>query len=72
MRRKNRFHKETKLDEILSYPNGEEILAKYHLPCLGCPFVALEVGTLQIGEVCKMYGIDEKKLLKELNEKIKK
>ena len=61
--------KDTILAEILKYPGVEKTLAKYNLPCLGCPFAKLEMENLKIGEVCKMYGIDLKGLLKELNKK---
>lgn len=63
----------TTLAEILKIPEAEKILAKYNLPCLSCPFANLEMDAthppphLKIGEVCKMYGINLKKLLKDLN-----
>lgn len=59
--------KDTTLAEILDKPEAEKILAKYNLPCLGCPFAKFEIENLKIGEVCKMYNIDLKNLLKELN-----
>jgi len=62
--------KDTLLSKILKYPKVKEILAKYNLPCLGCPMAAFEMGALKIGEVCKMYNIDLKKLLKELNKNV--
>ena len=58
------------LAEILEKPELVKILAKYNLPCLSCPFAKSEMENLKIGEVCKMYGIDVKKLLKELNKLI--
>jgi len=58
---------DTTLAEILKYSEAEKILAKYNLPCLGCPFAKFEMENLKIGEVCKMYNIDLKNLLKELN-----
>jgi len=64
---KNRVTEETTLSEILERPKGKKILAKYNLPCLGCPMTAFEMGTLKIGEVCKIYNIDLKNLLQELN-----
>ena len=64
--------KETTLAEILNYSNSREILAKYNLPCLTCPMAKFEIENLKIGDVCQLYGIDSKKLLKELNEKLKK
>ena len=58
----------TTLAELLKNPEAEKILIKYNLPCLGCPFAKMEMENLKIGEVCKMYGIDSKNLIKELNE----
>ena len=59
--------KETKLSVILKNPESQEILVKYKLPCLGCAFAHMEMDKLKIGEVCEMYGLDLKGLLKELN-----
>lgn len=64
--------KDTTLAEILKIPGTEEILAKYNLPCLWCPMAKFEAQNLKIGQVCKIYNIDVEKLLKELNQKIKK
>ena len=64
--------KDTTLAEILKNPEVEKILAKYNFPCLSCPFAELEMENLKIGEVCQMYGIDLEKLLRELNETLKK
>ena len=66
-----KIDKDTTLAEILKFPEAEKVLAKYNLPCLGCPFAKFEMENLKIGEVCKMYGIDLKGLLKELNEKLR-
>jgi len=63
---------DTTLAEILKKPEAEKILAKYNLPCLGCPFAKLEMENLKIGEICRMYGIDIENLLKELNKIYKK
>lgn len=59
--------KDTTLAEILEIPGAENILAKYNLPCLFCPMAKLEMDKLKIGQICEMYKIDSKKLLKELN-----
>ncbi len=63
----DKITKDTTLFEILEYPKAEEILAKYKVPCLGCPFAAQEMKKLKIGEVAKMYNIDLSGLLKDLN-----
>ncbi len=64
---KDKITKETALAEILRVPGAEKILAKYNLPCLSCPFAEIEIENLKIGDICKMYNIDLRKLLKELN-----
>lgn len=64
---KNKINKETTLAEVLKNKGAEEILAKYSLPCLSCPMAKFEMEKLKIGEVCEMYGVDLKNLLKELN-----
>lgn len=55
------------LEQILEKPGAEEILHKFSVPCLGCPMAKFEMTELKIGDVCKMYGIDLKKLLIALN-----
>lgn len=55
-----------KLSELLENPKAIEVLVKYNLPCLGCPFAQMEMDKLKLGEICKMYKIDLKSLLKEL------
>ena len=59
----------TTLAEILELEGAEKILVKYNLPCLTCPFAKMEMDQLKIGQICEMYGIDLKALLKELNKK---
>jgi hypothetical protein len=63
--------KNSTLAEVLAASGAEKILAKYKLPCLTCPFAQLEIDVLKIGEVCKLYGIQLEKVLKELNDKVK-
>ncbi len=62
-----KFTKDSILADILENPGSQEILAKYNLPCLTCPFAKMEMEKLKIGEVCQQYGIDTDNLLKELN-----
>ena len=61
--------KDTTLSEVLKVPKAEEILAKHNVPCLTCPFAKIEMEKLKIGDICKMYGLDLDKLLKDLNKK---
>ena len=63
----NKITEDTTLAEILKHPKAEEILSKYNLPCLHCPMAVYEIGTLKIGKVAKMYNLDIKNLLKDLN-----
>jgi hypothetical protein len=59
--------KNTTLEEILKIKGAEDVLAKFNLPCLSCPMASFEMGRLKIGEVAKVYSLDLKNLLKELN-----
>lgn len=59
---------DTTLAEILKLPEAKKILEKYNLPCLSCPFAKIEAEEMKIGQICQMYGIETKKLLKELDE----
>jgi hypothetical protein len=65
-----KFTKDTILAEVLEKKGAEEILAKYNLPCLTCPMARFEIENLKLGEVCKMYKINFKKLLEELNKNL--
>jgi len=69
---KPKVSEDTSLAEILKIPRADKILAKYNLPCLTCPFAKLEMEKLKIGDICKMYKINLKNLLKELNKIYKK
>lgn len=57
----------TTLAELLDNSKAIEILKKYNLPCLGCPFAKEEIENLKIDQVCKMYNINFQDLLKDLN-----
>jgi len=65
-RRIMKITKDTILADLLENLKAREILAKYNLPCLDCPMAQYEMKSLKIGQVCKMYNIDIKKLLKEM------
>jgi len=58
---------ETTLSEILKHSHTEEVLKKHKVPCMSCPFSSMEMESLKIGDVAKMYGIDLKGLLNDLN-----
>jgi len=67
-----KINKETTLDELLKDPKMVEVLAKYNLPCLSCPFAKMEMENLKIGDVCKTYGVDCKNLIEDLSKACKK
>ena len=57
----------TTLEKIIEKKGGGKILTKNGVPCLSCPMAQFEIDKLKIGDVCKMYGLNLKKILKELN-----
>ncbi len=57
----------TTLKEILENSKSEKILAKHRVPCLSCPMASFELGELEIGKVAKLYELDLRAILKELN-----
>ncbi|UZE94355.1 MAG: DUF1858 domain-containing protein [Candidatus Pacearchaeota archaeon] len=50
------------------YPESAEIFFKHGMMCVGCPFAMQE--TIEQG--AKVHGISTKKLIEELNKKLKK
>jgi len=66
-----RIDSNTKISEILKRKELVKILEKYNFPCLSCPFAKVEMENLKLGQVCKMYNIDEKRLIRELNKNLK-
>lgn len=61
---KQKFNKDTTLEEVIKF---EDILHKHGVPCITCPYAKMEMDKLTLGEICKMYGLDLKSLLEELN-----
>ena len=57
----------TTLLKILELKGAEKVLAKHGVPCISCPMAKFELDQLEIGQVCKMYGLNLKEILKELN-----
>ena len=55
------------LEKIIEKRGAAKILAKNGVPCLSCPMAQFEIDKLKIGDVCKMYGLNLKKIIKELN-----
>jgi len=56
------------LKKILEINGADEILFKYSVPCMSCPMASFEIGELEIGQVCKMYGLPLKDILSELKD----
>lgn len=61
--------KDATLSEIIAINGSEKILTKHGVPCVTCPYAKMEMDKLKIGEICKMYGINIKGLLEDLNKK---
>jgi len=59
----------TTLSDILKIEGAKTMLSKYQLPCLHCPMASMEMENLKIGDICRMYGIDAKSLLEDMNKK---
>lgn len=57
----------TTLEKIFGSKESAEILTKHGVPCMVCPYASFELDKLEIGEVCKMYKLDLKAILKDLN-----
>lgn len=69
MARKEKITKKMTFTEVLEkHPDSAPIFFKHGMTCIGCPFAAQE--TIEQG--AKAHGIDPKKLIIELNKKIKK
>ena len=64
---KQKITKDTVLEKVLELKGAENVLSKHSVPCLHCPMAQMELNTLKLGQICKNYGIDLEKLLKELN-----
>ena len=64
---KNMITEKTTLDKILETKKGRSVLEKYDVPCLSCSMASKEIHLLKIGEVAKMYDLDIKNILKDLN-----
>jgi hypothetical protein len=67
MSKKDIINKETVLGDIVKLKGSDKVLHDNRVPCITCPMAKMEMDTLKVGQICNMYGLDEKKLLKELN-----
>lgn len=68
---KKMFNEKSTLKQVLEHKDGTKLLAKYHVPCLGCSFAQYELEFLKLKDIENAYGIDLKGLLEELNGKKK-
>ena len=59
---------ESTLSEILETEEGEEILLKHGIPCLGCPLMGAEASEISIEEVSNKYGLELEKIIADLNQ----
>ena len=57
----------TTLAKIVEKKGADEILNENGVPCLSCPMSQFEIDKLEIGKVCKMYGLNLKKILEQVN-----
>ena len=62
-----KISQDTVLSEIYKIKGGEEILKNLGVPCVTCAFAAFEMDQLKIKDICDMYGLDTKKIIKEIN-----
>ena len=65
--KKSKITKDSTLEEVLNVKGAEQVLSKFEVPCLSCPMAKYEIGVLKLEDVCKAYGLDLKKILKELD-----
>ncbi len=64
-----KINKEMKIEEVLQkYPETMEVFMKHGFHCIGCAAASFE----NIVDGAAVHGIDADKLIKELNDKIKK
>lgn len=57
----------TKLGKILEIKGAENVLHKNNVPCVTCPYMAMEINKLTLGYICQAYELDLDKILKDLN-----
>ena len=67
----NLISKDTVLADIVQDPKLYEVLAKAGVPCIVCPFMQTEMHFLTLEQICQMYNIDLKQLIKHLNQAYK-
>jgi len=63
----NKISAKATLAKIIDKKGAAKILSDNGVPCLSCPMSQFEIDDLEIGKVCKMYGLNLEKILKELN-----
>lgn len=61
-----KISKKTTLSEIMENSKAVEVLKKYNVPCLSCPFARMEMEELTLEQICKNYDINLDSLIKEL------
>lgn len=63
--------KKDTLAKILEQKGAGKLLAENGVPCMSCPYASMEIDKLQLGEVCRMYGLNAAKILKDLNGEVR-
>ena len=66
--KKKKYSKNSTLAEVLKDSKNQKILEKFNVPCLTCPFAQMEMNSLKLEQIAKLYQIDLEKLLEELNQ----
>lgn len=61
------FSGKTTLKEVIEFSGAEDVLLKHNVPCLGCPMAKMEMDSLTLEQICASYGLDQEKLLEDLN-----
>ncbi|MFH0905853.1 MAG: hypothetical protein V1824_00780 [archaeon] len=64
---KGKITEESTLEQVLKLKNIETVFSEFQVPCISCPMAEREMATLTLKSICRMYGIDLKGLLVELN-----
>jgi hypothetical protein len=63
----SKITKDTKLVEVLNLVGANEILSKYHVPCITCPMAQIEMHILTLGKIALMYELNLEDMLEDLN-----
>lgn len=68
---KMKYSDKSTLGEVLNHKKGQELLGKYHVPCISCHMAASELDSLTLKDLAGAYGVNIKGLINDLNKSIK-